>query len=445
MAGKAAIAISDLHLGRGNAQDSFIDRPDAVRDFARQVATGASASGIPLTFILNGDVFDLWELVTDPELGEGQAAYQAIGDGLLAPTDDAAELARLADGVKARLHWSLDRHREIVELLNRLSGAGVQLHVNVGNHDHQLDNHLTASVLCQSLSEHGGPSTGIAVARHFLDSELRFYAEHGDQFAGGESKSPLRDVDGVEMEEATGFYFLRYVWNRLESHGLGWVQHPNMGQILRLIVNLVTKREGPVQDFLRYGTDYFRAVRDRQVPLIDSPIVMRLYELWLSRHPQGEVRPEGPFETWADGDELTERDLNVVRDELAAEQLAASAAASPQGAAETLSEAPLIESPLKWLPGVPVTPQPAKGDGYIMGLRARFDRASDGFPRLDRAAVRTVTIGHTHEERQLMLFGDGGPRYYNSGSWTKGHRMVYVWSYTDGAAYFSGMNELAGW
>jgi UDP-2,3-diacylglucosamine pyrophosphatase LpxH len=439
MPGKAVIAISDLHLGRRNAQDSFMEQPETVKEFARQVAAGASSSRTPLTFILNGDVFDLWELVTDVELGEGQPAYDAISTGLLAPTDTSGELARLADGVKARLHWSLEKHPEIIELLNRLTAAGVKVHINVGNHDHQLDNQLTAAVLRQAITDHGGPSAAIPVARYYLDPELGFYAEHGDQFAGGESKSPLHDVNGAELEEATGFYFLRYVWNRLENKGHGWVQHPNMAQILKLIAKLVIKREGPVQEFLRYCSDYFRAVRDKGVPLVDSWIVKRLYDVWRIGHPLEAVQPE-----LAGADELTEQDLDVVRDELAGQELAAPEAALPPEAAETIAEAPLVEPPLKWLPGVAVTPQPAKGDGYIKGVRSRFKRASDGFPKLD-PAIRTVTIGHTHEERQLKLSGDSGPLYYNSGSWTKGHRTVYVWCYTEGASFFRGMNELAGW
>ena len=455
MPGTAVIAISDLHLGRCNEQDSFIDQPEQVKRFAEQLAGGVATSGIDLTFVLNGDIFDLWELVSDAELGDGAAAYEAITSGLLVPTQDTAQLDRLRDGVRGRVAAVLGCHREFVHLLKTLIDTRARLHFNVGNHDHQLDNETTAKALIQVLADHGaGAGAGqITVARHFLEPRLGFYAEHGDQFAGSESKSPLRPVNAPALEEATGFYFLRYVWNRLENQDYGWVQHPTLGQILGLVRDLILKRKGPVPLFLRYATDYFRAIRDHGVPLVDNRLLHLLYGRWRSRNRSETLAGARAGEEleYLGNDELTEEDLEAVRQEAELEM----AGPEPTGilesveapeAAEILEAAPLAEPPLPWLPGLPLTPQPAKGDKYVKGLKGRFGAAMDGFPQLDRANIHTVTLGHTHDERQLRLFGrNQSPVYYNSGSWTKGHTPAYVWSYANGGGPSSGMRQLSAW
>lgn len=45
MAAKLVVSISDLHLGRGTAQDSFVREPERLKKFGRELAAGCQTSG----------------------------------------------------------------------------------------------------------------------------------------------------------------------------------------------------------------------------------------------------------------------------------------------------------------------------------------------------------------------------------------------------------------
>ena len=313
MPSKLLISISDLHLGRGNPQDSFIDQPDGVRAFARQIADGVAKTNVPLTFIFNGDIFDLWELVTPTELGDGQAAYDAISNGLLVPTDDAAELQRLATGVGARLDWSLDAHPEIVVLFNALHQAGAKVHVNVGNHDHQLDNKATQAVFLRSLTSHGAAATPLrwvgTIWMRTWGSMPSMATSSPVASRGRRSSSPWQESPWTRPSVSLPALRLE----RAREQRLGWVQHPNMGQIVTLLFRLVFFREGPVQQFKKYCSDYFRAVRDKGVPLVQSKVLRFLYDRWKERTDQESATSQGSGER---SDDLTDEDLRAVHDQL---------------------------------------------------------------------------------------------------------------------------------
>jgi hypothetical protein len=93
-----------------------------------------------------------------------------------------------------------------------------------------------------------------------------------------------------------------------------------------------------------------------------------------------------------------------------------------------------------WLPGRDLEVPKASQDHYIRGIRSRFQVDSIDFPVLSKSQTRTVTLGHTHQPCRLDLFGEAGPVYFNSGSWTKGQAVTpYVWSYSDGTLISSGI------
>lgn len=429
MSGKLAVAISDLHLGRGNRQDSFTKEHPFVTKFGEDLAAARRNTGVDLTVILNGDVVDLWELVSDAELERGEAAWQAITSGLHVPVRTPDDLARLLRGMEARLTETLAYHVEFTGFLETMLKSGIKVHVNVGNHDHQLDQAEGARMLASRLRAQGVPSLtagNFTVGRWYLDKDLGFYAEHGDQFAGEESRSPLLDPTQPALEEAGGFYVLRYVWNRLENEGLSWVQHPTIAQVLRELVRLLgSGRDGPIDRALEYLNDYFKAVRSGAVPaIVDIGIIKALYKLW---KPKPQPR-------------LTRTDLEAVTMlESAPGELEIQEALVEE---ELLESAPAAAAP-GWLPGADFIPQPGKADKYARGLRERFSRASGGFPHLDKATFRTVSIGHTHREGQWDLLGDRAVTYLNTGSWTVGHPMLFAFCYrAPGQASVAGLRQL---
>ncbi len=445
---RAIFSISDLHLGRGNRQDSFTTDQARVRQFADALASGAR-SGTQVTLVINGDVFDLWELVPDPQLAIDAPAYQFITDGLLVPTANGRDLELLTANLAEQLAWALDAHREFVAMLRTLLEAGVHLVCTVGNHDHQLDNLRCADVLRRGLVERGVPATPdrFEMGRYYLDLDLGFYAEHGDQFADANSRSPLLPPDGVGLDEAAGFHFLRYVWNRLEAAGYGGLQDASLLEILgHVLVSLILHRQGPVPLFKTCAGQYFRAVRRGRAKLVDAWYVRLLYRLWGERMAARVAAlslQEGAGEPLV---ELTDADLDVVAEEARQRPAGPGGPVGPLLAEEEgfdqVAAAPEEAPPVGWLPGLPIEPRPAELDGYVKGLRKRFAEASGPFPQLDRTAIHTVTLGHTHRKRQLQLFGAGGPTYFNSGCWLQGKEMTYVWSFLDAGKVTSGMRKL---
>ncbi len=448
MSQRAIFSISDLHLGRGNPQDSFITDQARIRQFADALAAGARG-GTPITLILNGDLFDLWELVPDPQLAISAAAYQVITDGLRVPTRSTQDLELLMANLREQLAWALDAHPEFTAMLRTLVAAGVHLVLTVGNHDHQLHNDRCADALRDALVRRGVPVTPdrLEIGRYFLDLDLGFYAEHGDQFADANSRSPLLPPDGVEVDEPAGFHFLRYVWNRLEAAGYGGLQDASLLEILgHVLVYLIVHRQGPVALFKTCIGQYFRAVRRGRAKLVDAWYVRLLYKLWGDRLVARMTTLALPAGAEDPVVELTDADLDVVAEEARQRPAGPGGPVGPMLAEEEgfdqVAAAPEEEPPVGWLPGLPIEPKSAQLDGYVKGLRKRFAQASGPFPQLDRTAIHTVTLGHTHRKRQLQLFGSGGPTYFNSGCWLQGKEMTYVWSFLDAGKVTSGVRKL---
>jgi UDP-2,3-diacylglucosamine pyrophosphatase LpxH len=424
MSGKAVVAISDLHLGRRNPQDSFVEHPDLVRGFARRLAKGSKESGTELTVILNGDVFDLWEIVSDEELDESPKGRQAIATGLRIPVRNANDLAGMTDSLRVKLNSSLRHHREFGDFMQILLSNGIPIHINVGNHDHQLDNAASVPVLIEALRRNGVPDASdgtVKVGRFFKDDALRFYAEHGDQFAEDSSRSPLGDPNAPVLDEAPGFYFLRYIWNRLENVDPELPQDATTGRIIGMFTDMILGNlDGPLDRLRTFSDDYFTAAEQLQFPIVNRTDIKFLHSLWKARRitiplPQMVLlnyEPDEVFETGREG---------------------------------IIEAAPQERLPLKWLPGLDLQPQPCKEDRFVKGLRGRFEEHQDVFPRLKPSDFTTVTIGHTHREGQWKLFQNPDVVYLNTGSWTRGHVLAYAWAFTDGKNQpVSGLRHLFG-
>jgi predicted phosphodiesterase len=301
-----------------------------------------------------------------------------------------------------------------------------------GNHDHQLSHPLAQDQLRRSLERHKVTNTErIEFARFYMDSSVGLYAEHGDQFDGHDSRSPLNPAGGVLLDEAAGFYFLRYVWNRLEAGGHASLKNLNFLKVVKLVVQTFLLGTGPVRPLLRYTSDYFRAAHEGKVAtLVDGDVLKFLFDKWVAKN-----RARLGVQLLRARD-LDEDDLVALRKEHG-ERLGMTGAAPT----ETVEEAGEFEAP-SWMPGLPVMPEPAKTDDFVAGLKGRFGQASGGFPKLDQSDISSVIVGHTHSKRQLRILRKPDVVYYNSGSWTENKDLLYVWAYSDGTERASGLRQL---
>ena len=431
--GKLIIAISDLHLGRGNKQDSFTRLADTVRDFGTVLAAETTRRKLELTLVLNGDIIDLWEIVEDAALGEGEAAYTAISNGLYVPASDAAAIQAMAKNVGSQIDAAFDKHPEFCDMLRSLTDSGANIHFNAGNHDHQLDHASTKALLLKALTSRGiGTGSGtVSFGRYFHDSDLGFYAEHGDQFAGRESRSPLDFAGGNGLTEATGFWFLRYVWNRLESSGKGHLQSPSTAQVIRIVIDIVLRRKGDLAIALDYLNDYFRASTALNFEIVDEWPIRFLFKRWLRRQ---------------DNDK-SERDLdeNDVQALIAENESAMNTKSVLPFEAEHvgfLTKDLGSAQALGWLPGTEIEPPICVDDTHLERIEGRFRRETPPFPRLNRSAVRTVTLGHTHIVCRASLSRTASPVYFNSGCWLDGKPLTYVWSLKVGDSSDRGVRVL---
>lgn len=281
------------------------------------------------------------------------------------------------------------------------------------------------------------------IDRYFLDEDLGLYAEHGDQFAGSESTSPLKNRAGNDLQEAPGFFFLRYVWNRLELREPNLL-HLTLCEALELLTEWVLrKKEGPLDFFCRYISDYFRAVRDLRIPCIEQWLLAALYRVWKAKHPGPKSLALGNGE-----DDLTEADLEEVRGELSSRASEALGVGGVEplavGPREALDEVEEATPHVDWLPGRPAAARNAYVNDEIRGLRRRFTTPSDGFPLLHASKINTVTIGHTHQALQAKLFSDQATSYLNTGSWTRANGTpLYAWASCDGGSRRSGLRTIA--
>jgi hypothetical protein len=247
------------------------------------------------------------------------------------------------------------------------------------------------------------------------------------------------------MEEAAGFYGLRYIWNRLEERGHGHDTQPTIFEIIAIAIKLLLGL-GPSRDIRDAFNDYFKGHTELKFPMIEYKFAGRdaiqvLYSAWLRKNPPQELRRSG------ETTELSDADLDAVRAELSVTPqqvmlLGQQESAEPSFVVdpELRRGAPTASAAPDWLPGRDFDVPEASKDHYIRGIRSRFEVDSIDFPVLDRDTTRTVTIGHTHRPCGLELFGEPGLVFFNSGSWTKGQRVTpYVWSYSDGSAISSGL------
>lgn len=412
-----AITVSDLHMGRGNAQDDFT-ADDEFRLFCDDVARYVHDARVPLSLVLNGDILELWEVVPDDQLRPDSGT--AIADGLCYPADTDAEQQKAIEHGKWQIEQILDRHRGFVAGIRRLTELpDVHIYYTFGNHDHALAAHPLQVHVRDTLAAAGAHIDGartMVFGHWFKVPATRSYFEHGNQFAVNDAH--YANVDDP-WREAPGFYFLRFVWNRLQAQ---YAYRDDLSTIIRLALLLLFNPGAEVlRRTIHYLYEYFEAHRLGLVPeLVDGPagVIPKLYRRWLDGG--------APLESRAATDAALQGD--VERTTIAPEPELPPIAATRLGLANLGTDEP-------GLPGRPIFLDIQSGaDRFWKGLRERFAAQADPFPRIGPDTVTTF-LGHTHQERYMYLRnvpGKEASRYINTGCWAHGQsRLAYGWATDD--------------
>jgi UDP-2,3-diacylglucosamine pyrophosphatase LpxH len=420
MATKLAITVSDLHLGKGNSQDDFGGEL-AFPGFCNKVAAYAKSNNLELTFVLNGDIFELWEIVPDDSEFESAEAIR-VNLHYPAKTPD-QKAAATAYGIR-QIDVLLDAHPGFVSGLSHFVTAldgRVRIYYLFGNHDHRMVNEALQQHLRTELSRRSGTRIGDADILHFdhclVLPQLHSYFEHGNQFATGESRYP----DPLDaFYEAPGYHFLKYVWNRLQA------KHQYSDSLvnqIKIALLLLFPPDGTTPDEVQYVYEYFAAYRDKAFPdLVEGPgkVVRKLYDKWKEKHPLTSD-PETNRELCEQLKNTNDKPRKAGRPEAGTGMASAGLGLVPSG-----------------LPGKSMILDVNGGtDEYWTGAGKRFGADQPPpFTRLEHGDVLSVFLGHTHREKYIYLRNVPGTqeatRYLNTGSWTNAGALVYGWALDEG-------------
>lgn len=409
-----AVTVSDLHMGFDPRMDNFAGDGRFLR-FCERLVQLAQKEDTNLHFILAGDIFELWEMAppeethpdTPPELIRANLFFPASG-----PAGEAAATAR----GEWQLEQALAAHPEFALGLDVLLEGGARLYYLPGNHDHAMVDPGLQLHLREKLSELTGTEIGQAelpFAHWVFIPDVKLYVEHGHQFADGDSS--FEDVTEWRVQ-APGYYFLRYVYSRLEGMP---DMHVPLHELIRIIINLVFHPEVIDHRAKRYVYQYFAEHEAVGFPLAQGPsvpfvghLLTAIYEHWKSAGrplDQGSAELQRACFDLAGRAQVERPDGNTVElENIAGVNLA---------------------RPKTGFPGklVNYVSMHAR-DRYAMGFRDRFARAQKPFPKLEVADGMTVVGGHTHREHHSRLLDAvmATVRYINCGSWASGaHRLGY--------------------
>jgi UDP-2,3-diacylglucosamine pyrophosphatase LpxH len=414
-----AIVVSDLHMGFNPRMDNFAGDAKFSK-FCERVASFVEKKQLDLTFVLAGDILEMWEMAPDDETDPTTPA-QRIADNLFFPAvGQTAEAAATARG-RWQIDQALQKHTVFTEGLAEVLAIGARLVYLPGNHDHAMVNPALQEHFRTRLEEATGTALGgdRLTFAHFCEiPELKLYAEHGHQFADGDSS--YEDVTDW-TREAPGYYFLRFVYSRLE--GLP-AMHVPLGELVRIILNLIFHPQVIDHDVKRYLYEYFAAHESIGFPLAQGPSVPFV----------GRILP-AIFEHWkAHGRPLDAGSETLAREcrELAARTQLEQTDGTPEHVEDLASHN--IRRTSTGLPGRLLNYMSTHArDRYAMGMRDRFARETAPFPRLTPVDGMTVIAGHTHREHHSRLLDAfmATVRYMNSGSWSAGPKRTSYCAVTD--------------
>jgi UDP-2,3-diacylglucosamine pyrophosphatase LpxH len=415
----AAVIVSDLHLGFNERMDNFAGDAKFAK-FCERVAKFATDKKLALTFILAGDVFEMWEMAPNDETHPDTSA-EHIGSNLFFPAVDAPAKAAATERGTWQIDKALKKHPVFAEGMSKLLAVDARLVYLPGNHDHAMLNPALQIHFRNRVEEATGTDLGggrLQFAHYYRMPELKLYVEHGHQFADGDSS--YADVTDW-TREAPGYYFLRYVYSRLE--GLP-AMHVPLCEIIRIILNLIYHPHVIDHRIKRYLYEYFAAHEDLGFPLADGPniptqgpVLPLIYEHW-----KAHGRPMD------DGGEVLARECRELAGRAEPEQTDG----SPDHEEDMTSHN--IRRISTGLPGRLVNYISTHArDRYAMGMRDRFANETSPFPRLSPVDGMTVVAGHTHREHHSRLLDAfmATVRYMNSGSWSAGPTRTSYCAVTD--------------
>ncbi|MCH7875148.1 MAG: hypothetical protein IH965_07625 [Gemmatimonadetes bacterium] len=404
---RVAVIVSDFHIGQGDRLDSFKYDKKLLR-FCSDLRQYVDREGVELTLVMNGDMLDLWAIVPAAEVLPG--AVRRLTADLEFPARTPRARQKAVRRGKRQITAAFRAHpavaRAVVGLLLQPRTRLVYL---PGNHDHAMVHPDLQDHFRTTISRVGGSDVGarIEFELYYEDPDLGLYVEHGNQFSEDSDYNRFDVFD----EEAAGFYFLRFVWNRIRAsyrfgdrpftEALGWMLNRTFGGA------------GKQPQALKFFLEYFEAFDSGIVPFMPpQPALQAVYREWK-----------------AQGRKLEPDDLLVAalaqvftRAKRKHRKFERKPPGAPPGGISRVRSIglPGRTVPVNW---------GAHVDEYWEGAMSMFTGKHDPFPRLSRQTYATIVLGHTHRRRYVFLPAKDarGGRYINSGSWTKDKKPTYVW------------------
>jgi UDP-2,3-diacylglucosamine pyrophosphatase LpxH len=404
---KAAIFVSDLHLGRGDELEDFV--PENERAFVNFLQHQSDAFfGRDLDLVLLGDFLDIWQVATEAEKH--------------APTSTAIDLSVSAASETRRAQEIVSAHPDTFAALRKFLEADSTKRRVVcipGNHDHSLVHRDVRGVVYRAIVA-GRPSIegGVVFPLCYDAPELLTYAEHGSQFDDNNHYEDFLTFG----DESPGFFFVRLFWNRLEllePNADIWMESftaiwkNRLWRLIEPAYRYYRQYVADPRDFARIdvpGVPFFAAAGPRiGVPVTGKPLRDFPDLLFSDR---GD--PERIFST----SDLTENRLRKLYhdpnskgfkdevDKILDEKYQGQPPVVPAGNVPTTADFGLLSDPYATA---------------VEGMFAPVGQRSVTQPlkgsALNRDTYWYVLLGHTHHEKE-ETFGDSGEKYFNTGSWS---------------------------
>ncbi|PKN28090.1 MAG: hypothetical protein CVU64_14805 [Deltaproteobacteria bacterium HGW-Deltaproteobacteria-21] len=404
---KAAIVVSDLHLGRGDELEDFVPENEAAFvDFLEKQSI--KHIGQQLDLVLLGDSLDIWQVATDPEKTALESKDIEI---------DLTESAEID-----RVRQVASNHPVTFDAIGRFLKADPKKRRTVivpGNHDHSLIRPGIQRVIREAIAAgDAGVRESVLFSHYYDDPDLHTYAEHGSQY----DVNNAYDDFTAFGPECPGYYFVRLFWNRLEpkepnvdvwldSFRAIWRQR--LWGLLPLALRLFRQYRSDPRPFERIdvpGVPFFAADgQSISMPVTGKP---------LPESPDILVNDSGDPERIFSTDDATENRLRAIYHEAGNEEF-------KRVVDEILNQKFHGQPPA--VPSEKLLSVPAFSiflDEYVTAIGGMFAPPGPsprvqpmcGHP-LAKGKYNFVLFGHTHDEKKKELT-DLDVTYLNTGSWS---------------------------
>ncbi|MBI5248587.1 MAG: hypothetical protein HY912_03760 [Desulfomonile tiedjei] len=404
---RAAIFVSDLHLGKADELEDFVPKNEEdFCDFLKKQSDNFANQKVDL--VLLGDLLDIWQVATE---AEKHAEESDIIDISIKRDIDAGRVKDIVSAhpkTFAALGEFLVKdpdHRRIIS--------------TPGNHDHSLIDPMVQSPVREAIAR-GDKSIAerVVFQNYYEDPDMGIYAEHGNQF------DEDNDYDNFDLfgAEAPGFFFVRLFWNRLE------VLQPSLDNWMNSFNAIVSQKLWKLiipayEFFTQYVTDDrpFKRIQVASFP----PIFLEGKVVGVpSRGENLREFPDLLFTEKVDRERIFSTDnevetrfrhlyhepenqeFKVAVDEILGKKYRGKPPSVPESAPETVQLEFLTRDP------------------YISAVKGIFG-APDGTPHarplkgglLKPDIHKYVLLGHTHDDKEVK-FSDLKVTYFNTGSWS---------------------------